>query len=413
MIIARIFVQTIALALGQIRANKVRAILTALGIIVGVGSVAAVIAALQGMQAYVLSEFESFGTKKIYIDDDIPRELRGRVHWRDVQLTEEEIRAIAAHAPAVVRITPMRHGAYEVSHGQVSLESVSVVGIWPQWHEIEGRDVEEGRKFNSIDEAEKRQVCLINDKAVEELDLSRNPVGEHINIAGRRFLIVGKVETKNVGAMFGGGETQSEIFIPMSVAKKLNTWGRINYAMAELASPELAEEATAQIRMILRTMRGIKPGEPETFEVQVMQEFLDQFKALAAGMTAVGGGIVSVSLLVGGIGIMNIMLVSVSERTREIGLRKAVGAKPSVILLQFLTEAVTLCLVGGMAGLALGQALTLLIQRIPGANLEQAAIPLWAMFLALAFSASVGVIFGMFPAIKAARLDPIEALRHE
>ncbi|RMD65336.1 MAG: FtsX-like permease family protein [Planctomycetota bacterium] len=413
MIVARVFVQTIALALGQIRANKVRAMLTALGIIVGVGSVAAVIAALQGMQAYVLSEFESFGTKKVYIDDNIPRELRGKVHWRDVLLTEEEVQAIAAHAPAVVRITPMRHSAYEVSHGQVTLESVSVVGIWPQWHEIEGRDVEVGRKFNRIDEAEKRQVCLINDKAVEELDLNRNPVGEHINIAGRRFLIVGKVETKDVGAMFGGGETQSEIFIPMSVAKKLNPRGWINYAMAELASPELAEEATAQIRMILRTMRGIKPGEPETFEVQVMQEFLDRFKALAAGMTAVGAGIVSVSLLVGGIGIMNIMLVSVSERTREIGLRKAVGAKPSVILFQFLTEAVTLCLVGGMAGLALGQALTLLIQRIPGANLEQAAIPLWAMALALAFSASVGVIFGMFPAIKAARLDPIEALRHE
>ena len=413
MILVRIFVQTVALALGQIRANKVRAVLTALGIIVGVGSVVAVIAAMQGMSAHVLSEFETFGTKKIYVDGDVPRELRGRVHWRDVQLTEKEVQAIADHAPAITRITPMRVAGYEITHGEVTLQSVAVTGIWPEWHEIENRQVEEGRPFNAIDERETRDVCIINDKAIEELDLTKNPVGEHINIANRRFLIVGKVETKDIGAMFGGGDTRSEIFIPLSVAHKLNVRGRIGYVIAELGSTDQADEAVSQIRGILRKMRNIKPGEPETFEVQVMQQFIDQFNSLAAGMTAVGGGIVSVSLLVGGIGIMNIMLVSVSERTREIGLRKAVGARPSIILFQFLTEAVMLCLVGGAIGLVLGQTLTLLIQQIPGASLEQAAIPGWAIALALAFSVGVGVVFGMFPAIKAARLDPIDALRHE
>ncbi len=145
----------------------------------------------------------------------------------------------------------------------------------------------------------------------------------------------------------------------------------------------------------------------------MIEEILQEFNKIAVGVTAVAGGIVGISLLVGGVGIMNIMLVSVSERTREIGLRKAVGARPSAILLQFLVEAVVLCLFGGMIGLGIGQGLTSLIAKIPGASLDMAYIPLWAIGLSFGFAGSVGVFFGMFPAIKAARLDPIEALRHE
>ena len=167
------------------------------------------------------------------------------------------------------------------------------------------------------------------------------------------------------------------------------------------------------MRFVLRRIRGLSPGEPQTFQVAAIDRFIEQFKALAAGITAIAGGIVGISLLVGGIGIMNIMLVSVSERTREIGLRKAVGATPMAILMQFLLEAVTLCLVGGFIGIALGRLAAFGLTKIPGAQLEQADVPFWAVVLSFAFSALTGIVFGMFPAIKASRLDPIEALRHE
>ncbi len=178
-------------------------------------------------------------------------------------------------------------------------------------------------------------------------------------------------------------------------------------------SPETAADGEDEVRFVLRRMRGLSPGDPQTFQVAAIDKFIAQFKTLAAGITAIAGGIVGISLLVGGIGIMNIMLVSVSERTREIGLRKAVGATPMAILLQFLLEAVTLCLVGGFIGIAFGRLAAFGLTMIPGAQLEQSDIPFWAVALSFVFSAMTGIVFGMFPAIKASRLDPIEALRHE
>ncbi|MFG0274847.1 MAG: ABC transporter permease [Phycisphaerales bacterium] len=408
----RIFVQTVVLALGQIWANKTRAALTALGIIIGVASVSAVIAALTGMRSFVLNEFETFGANKVYLDGRVPRELRGQISWDSVQLTVEEIDGLLEHAPSIEQITPIFAGAYEVRSGDEVIENTSVSGIWPQWHEIEQRFVLFGRPFTSIDEEEGRPVVLINEKAVEELNLDRDPVNDFIYIKDRRFLIVGVVETKDVGAMFGGGESRAEFFIPLETARRLNPRGWINYAIGTVVDPELAQDALAEVRWTLRKMRGIEAGDLDTFEVQVMQQFIDQFEALAAGITAIAGGVVSISLLVGGVGIMNIMLVSVSERTREIGLRKAVGARPAIVLLQFLVEAVVLCVVGGLVGLVFGQAMTIGLQNLDE-NLANAHIPAWAIALAFAFSAGVGVVFGMFPAIKAARLDPIEALRHE
>ena len=412
MMLVRVFVQTVVLALGQIWANKTRAALTALGIIIGVASVSAVIAALTGMRSFVLNEFETFGANKLYLDGRVPRELRGQMSWRSVQLTETEIIGLLDRAPSIELMTPMFMGSYEVRGGDEVIENVGVTGIWPEWHEIEQRFVLMGRPFTSIDEEEGRPVVLINEKAIEELDLDRDPVGEFIFIKDRRFLIVGVVETKDVGAMFGGGDSQAEFYITLSSAERLNPDGWISYAIGTVTEPEKGQEALAEVRWTMRKMRGIEAGDLDTFEVQVMQQFIDQFNALAAGITAIAGGVVSISLLVGGVGIMNIMLVSVSERTREIGLRKAVGARPAIVLLQFLVEAVVLCVVGGLVGLVFGQAMTLGLQNLDE-NLANAHIPAWAIALAFAFSAGVGVVFGMFPAIKAARLDPIEALRHE
>lgn len=407
------YVRSIALALSQIWANKTRSMLTALGIIVGVASVCAVIAALVGLKTKVLEEFEAVGANRMFIFPDRPDNAPQNLYpWEEVRLKRSELEAIARHCPSISAITPSTDLGVTLQNGEKTIEGISATGIWPDWHKTSNRSMLQGRTFSMIDEENARQVCLLNEAAVEELQLPIDPTGDHILINGRRFLVVGLVETLEA-SMFGMNTSSAEIFIPFSVAEKMQSPQFFFMINSLIVSPEAAEEAESEVRFTLRKMRGLGPGDPDTFRVAAIDQFIDQFKALAAGITAIAGGIVGISLLVGGIGIMNIMLVSVSERTREIGLRKAVGATPMAILAQFLLEAVTLSVLGGFLGVAIGRLLAFGMTRIPDANLDRADIPLWAVVLAFVFSGGVGVIFGMFPAIKASRLDPIEALRHE
>jgi len=406
------YIQAIALAFSQIWANKARSFLTALGIIIGVASVTAVIAALSGLRTRVLTEFESVGASRIFVFPNRPPNAPRNVYpFSAIRLKTPELVAIRDQAPSVRAITPVTSLGLEVRSDRVRLDGVTVNGIWPDWHVVENRSVLLGRPFIAVDEENARQVCLVNDKAVRELELPADPTGEYLLLGDRRFLIVGVVETLTLTIL--PSANTAEIFIPFAVAEKLQPRDFFFSISAKIYSPELADEAKAEIRTILRRMRGLEGDDFDTFQIAAIDQFITQFKALAAGITAIAGGIVGISLLVGGVGIMNIMLVSVSERTREIGLRKAVGATPAAILVQFLLEAVTLCAVGGFVGVAIGQAFAYGLTKIPGAQLDQAEVPLWAIALALVFSAVTGVVFGMFPAIKAAQLDPIEALRHE
>lgn len=413
MIILRLLLQTFVLAISQIWANRFRAVLTTLGVIIGVAAIIAVVGAMTGAERFILSEFEKIGTRRVFLDGTMPDSMMTKTTWREVQLKEREILAILEHCPSIEKITPMYFGGYPIEYGKKKLDGASVVGIWPDWHDIEGRQVIQGRPFSSIDDQEKQLVCLVNDQAITELDLPDDPTNEWIFIGGRRFLIVGVVETIQLAGMFGGGDTSTEIFVPYRTAQLLNPNGWINMVWGQLKSPEQAADVEGEVRFVLRTMRGLEPGDEDTFIVRVFQQFIDQFRAVAAALTAILGAIVGISLLVGGIGIMNIMLVSVSERTREIGLRKAVGARPVVILMQFLVESVVLCLMGAGIGWAIGQGLVLLLRIVPNSPLPGAAVPSWAVLLSVGFSVFIGVVFGMFPAIKAARLDPIVALRHE
>ena len=407
------YIRSVGLALSQIWANKTRSFLTALGIIVGVASVSAVIAALSGLKSKVLDEFEAIGASRMFIFPDRPDDAPDNLYpWEEVRLKESELEAIAENCPSIRAISPTTDLGMTIQNGERTITGITVKGIWKDWHLTSGRSILEGRPFTRIDEENARQVCVLNEAAVNELQLDRDPTGSNILLDGRRFLVVGLVETLQA-SMFGMNTSSAEIFIPFSVASKLQSPYFFFMINALIESPDLAEEAESEVRFTLRRMRGLGPEEPDTFEVAAIDQFIDQFKALAAGITAVAGGIVGISLLVGGIGIMNIMLVSVSERTREIGLRKAVGATPLAILMQFLLEAVTLSFLGGFIGLAIGRLLAFAMTKIPNAELEQADIPLWAVALAFIFSGAVGIIFGMFPAIKASRLDPIEALRHE
>lgn len=409
--IVRLLWQTVFLAISQVWANKIRATLTALGIIIGVLGVTVVAAGLDGMQGYVLTQFEGIGAKKMWLWGEVPDGKRDVMSWTDVKVTTYEANLILEHAETVETLTPGCRAAWNVVNGKKVAQAVRVTGIWPTWHEIENRQVLFGRPFSRIDDAENRQVCLINEQGIEELDLDTDPVGDYILVSGRRFLIVGVVETKEA-SMFEGGQTRTELFIPFSTHKLMNpyTWTDITL---QLFDPDKADDAKAEIRFILRNHRNLGPEDEDTFDMFVIQSAIENFNSVARVIGFVMGGVVAVSLLVGGIGIMNIMLVSVSERTREIGLRKAMGAKPPVVLLQFLVEAVVLCLVGGLVGLFLGNVLVMGVQFIPNFPLDSISIPRWAVILSLGFSACVGIVFGMFPAIKASLLNPINALRHE
>ncbi|HHN79014.1 MAG TPA: FtsX-like permease family protein, partial [Phycisphaerales bacterium] len=356
----RIFIQTVLLALGQVWANKVRSILTALGIIIGTGSVIAVVGGLTGMKNFVLGEFETFGARKMWVWGQVPDSKRSTLSWEDVRMSTYEAELILDKAPSISTLTPVCSTSEEISYGKKTKRGVSVRGIWPAWHEIEDRGVIYGRPLSKIDVEEKRQVCLINEAAIEELNLDRDPTGDFLLVGNRRFLIIGVLETKEASVMFGGNAARSELYIPFETSKMMNpyTW---TYFVVQLDEPagertmdDIAADARAEVRFILRTHRGLTGEDEDTFGIEVMANHIEQFMQVAGVIGMIATAVVSISLLVGGIGIMNIMLVSVSERTREIGLRKAVGARPLVVLVQFLVEAVILCLIGGLIGLAAG-----------------------------------------------------------
>lgn len=409
----RLFYQSVYLALGQIWANKTRSILTTIGIIIGVASVTAVIAALTGLKAKILTQVETFGTNTIFIYPRRPDTgpLRHASGW-SIRFLPEHFDGLLEHCPSVECFSRMAGGgSYTARYGENSAENVYIRGIEPAYHKIESRPVVLGRTLSFVDDMQVRMVCLIDPRLQNKLHLDRDCIGQTIRLGHHAFVVVGVIE-RRPELNFGQGEQDYyEVFIPFRTVFKLREpW---IYASAASKSAEVAEEARAEISFFLRRTRNIKPGEPDTFRVESLQSMLQTFNTIALVVTLVAGGIVSISLLVGGVGIMNIMLVSVSERTREIGLRKAVGAKKSAILTQFLIESIVLCFVGGLVGIGFGQLLTKAIAGIPNVELDMAYIPLWAIALSFAFAGSVGIFFGMFPAIKAARLDPIEALRHE
>ncbi len=404
--------QSVYLALGQIWANKTRSVLTTIGIVIGVASVTAVIAALTGLKAKVLTQVETFGTNTIFISPSRPDQgpLR-HASWWTIRFLPEHFDNLLEHCPSVAHFSRLASvGQRTVRHGEKSIDNVNITGIEPAYHEIESRPVVLGRTFSVIDDMQVRQVCLIEPKLQNDLRLDKDCIGQTIRIGHQAFVVVGVIEPRPQLNLGDSSRQRYEIFIPFRTIFKLGEPGI--WAFAAGKSTEVVEEAEAEISFFLRRTRNVKPGEPDTFRVESLQSALETFNKIALAVTLAAGGVVGISLLVGGVGIMNIMLVSVSERTREIGLRKAVGAKKSAILTQFLIEAVVLCCVGGLFGVGFGQCLTIIIAKI-NPVLEMTYIPAWAIALSFGFAGSVGIIFGMFPALKAARLDPIEALRHE
>ncbi len=398
-------------ALQSIRAHGFRSFLTSLGIIIGVASVIAVVSIVQGLSASIMNEFKGLGANALTVHAHTPFEeaLRGKQNV----LTIADFNTIVAHIDGISNVapsfqpfrgmTPIRYAGQE-TYSQVQ----AVTESHQDAHQV---FVEHGRFLRQSDDISRRRVCVIGPKLIENLKLPDDPLGKFLEIGGEWFKIIGVGEPK--GEMMGFSK-DDYILIPFSVGQAIagsNPKLNINISF-NVNDIEQLEATQGRLTSLLRRAHHLKPGQLNDFKVQSAQELTDTFDQIIGTVTLVLGGIVGISLLVGGIGIMNIMLVSVTERTREIGICKALGAQRHHILLQFLIEATMLSVLGGLIGLVLGYALGFgAAKMIP--NFPDAVVPWWAVLMAFGFSTGVGVVFGIMPAAKAANLNPIDALRYE
>jgi putative ABC transport system permease protein len=398
------------IALAALRANALRSILTTLGIIIGVAAVIAVISVVQGLQYLATNVFEGVGAAFMIVVP-LPSE-EAQFARRQVKLTWEDGKALRDEVPGIRQITPLLLGRAEVKYLDRQHTPGFVVGVNQDYQEVQNHTVERGRFLSRIDLENRRKVAVIGRQVVEKLELGAEPLGKEIYIGNYPATVVGIMEAKGHAL---GEDLDDLVYIPFDSAAALfgrNAGDAIQLRL-QAESAGAVDRVREGIGQVLRRRHNLEKGRPDDFKIVVQDEILKQVTGFLSGATAIIGGVVAISLLVGGIGIMNIMLVSVTERTREIGVRKAVGARRRDILLQFLIEAVTLSLAGGILGLALGYGLGMLVVAVVPAHLPPAHVPIWALALSTGFSALVGIFFGIYPAGKAARLDPIDALRYE
>jgi putative ABC transport system permease protein len=344
----------------------------------------------------------------IYVFPYSPSGFRDVIQGR-VTMDVEDVRAVGSRCDKVRRITPILFSTGTVEYGRSKIQSNRIRGATEEFQSIRSFYVNKGRFFSPIEVDGAAYVCVLGSDMLRQLQCDDRVVGDHIYIAGQRFKVLGVLETK--GKVLDDNPDEV-IVIPYTTALKV--WPEIRRLlpfMVEAVNEKDAEECSLQITKVLRERHRLQPGAPNDFRVHRQDELLRDLGRVKIVATSVLAGIVGISLIVGGIGVMNVMLVSVTERTREIGLRKSVGGRRRDILAQFLTEAVVLAVVGGAIGVLLGYSICYVASLHP--SMVKVVVPMWAVLLGLGFSAGVGVVFGLIPALKAAILHPIDALRHE
>ena len=397
-------------ALAAIFANRLRSFLTTLGIIIGVASVIAVVSVTGGMSAFIGDSFASLGADSLTIRsytpfEDLMKGVRSRLTPADLELIEKRGEGIASITPVLEA-----NRSSQIKYGPQTAYS-QIMGTTYAYQDVAQSYTEIGRFLAQSDNLTRRRVAVIGEDVRENLSLPEDPINEYVELSGEWFKIVGLLEP--MGDIMGQSR-DNIVLIPYSTMVSIQgNQSRIDIGIQLNLTPTASvENVSSQLTTLLRNAHELSSNEDDDFRIQTAEQLMEQFDQILGTLTMVIGGIVSISLLVGGIGIMNIMLVSVTERTREIGICKAIGAKSHHILMQFLIEALLLSLLGGLIGLISGYGLGMLIANsIP--DFPPANVPLWAASLALGFSGFVGVLFGILPAAKAARLDPIDALRYE
>jgi putative ABC transport system permease protein len=402
------------IALRALRVNRLRSALTMLGIIIGVAAVIAMVAVGSGATARISEQIQSIGSNLIIV---LPGSITsGGVRLGSgatVTLTEDDAKAIEAECPAVSAVASTVRGAAQVTYGNNNW-ATSIQGTTPEYLTIRDMSVMSGREFTEQDVDSSAKVALLGVTVTKNLFGEADPVGQVIRIKNVPFTVLGVLAPK--GQSPTGQDQDDVILLPLSTAKdkvignnKANAKA-VGALMVQAAAPNLMDEAQQEMEALLRQRHRLQGNQEDDFTIRDLSEVFGAQENSAKVMSILLGAIASVSLIVGGIGIMNIMLVSVTERTREIGLRLAVGAKTKDIPSQFLVEAVTLSALGGVAGIVIGLGASWLISHFAGWS---TLVSPTAIALAFVFSALVGIFFGYYPARKAALLDPIDALRYE
>ena len=407
-------IQSIRVALQGLTANKLRSSLTMLGIIIGVAAVIALVAVGQGAQAAVTQRFQSLGSNLLVVSPGAA--FYGRVSQGAASaqsLTNEDAAAIAQLATLVETVAPEYSTRAQVVYGNKNTQT-STLGVTPEYLTVRNWQVAQGRFIDQQDVESLAKVCALGTTVVEDLFGGNylDPVGKTIKINRQNYQVVGVMASKG---QTGFTNEDDQVFIPLSTAQVKfggagnTSLGAIN---VQVASAEMMDFAQAELTAILRARHGLSPSQADDFNIRSQVQIMEMVQQTTGTFTILLGAIAAISLVVGGIGIMNIMLVSVTERTREIGIRKAVGAKRRDILMQFLVEAVVLSGLGGIVGVLVGWGSAQLLSRLASELLSTLVTP-DSVVMALGVSVAIGLFFGIYPANRAARLNPIEALRHE
>ena len=398
------------IAYDALRAYKMRSILTTLGIVIGVTTVISIIALIQGLNQAFSSEVSAIGTDTIFIekfswnmqgDDWFKYRNRPNITVEEAEL----IKAFSRHAQAV---SPEMQTSRTVKYDEKAVERVSIIGATADYAITSNVEPEYGRFFSENDVTANRSVCVLGYEVADKLFGTSDPIGKRVSIGGRKFRVIGVIGKK--GAFFGLN-MDAQTIIPVGAFQSAFGDQRRYVSIAvKVQSPKQIEEAEYELTGLMRRFRKLTPGKESNFSINKQSMLLDVYNSITGTLWAVAIGVGAISLLVGGIGIMNILLVSVTERTREIGIRKALGARKRDILWQFLIESMMICALGVLIGtlLAIGIA-----KLVAATTPLPAAITWWVAILGLIFVVGIGLFFGIYPASKAARLSPIEALRYE
>jgi putative ABC transport system permease protein len=397
---------TLVMSLREVKRNALRSFLTMLGIMIGVGAVIAMVTIGEGATQKVRNDVSALGENLLVISPGAQR--RGPERTAATPFDQSDVEAIAREVGGIKSMAPTASTNTTAVFGNQNWPT-SVMGADEAYFDVRGYKVELGRIFSEIELGAGTPVCVLGKTVRENLFGTANPVGQRVRVKQVSCLVIGVLAPKGQAAV--GGDQDDVLLMPLTAVQR-RLAGNRNIGSIYLQTEDAQSSAAVQasVEDLLRERRRIQPGAVDDFSVRNMQEIADTMSSVTASLTGLLGGIAAVSLLVGGIGIMNIMLVSVTERTREVGTRLAIGALASEVLMQFLVEAVVLSMIGGILGILFGLGMSYAATR--GLSLPFLVSP-QVVFGAFAFSAAVGVIFGFLPARKAARLNPIEALRHE